>query len=63
MIYVSVFLYTVYVIYLTGNVTHLQYTKYSEVGVYEELVKAASLWFSQARGHSQFKVPPVTLNG
>lgn len=28
---------------------------------YEEPLKAASLGFSQARGHSQFKVPPVTL--
>lgn len=36
--------------------------KFSEVGVNEEHVKAASLWFSQARGHSQFQVPPVTPN-
>lgn len=32
------------------------------VGGYEAHMKAASPWFSQARGHSQFKVPPVTLN-
>lgn len=34
----------------------------SEVWAYEKHVKAASPWFSRARGHSQFKVPPVTLN-
>lgn len=48
---------------LTNSVRKIPYlcTEHLEVESYEEPVKAASLWFRQARGHSQFEVPPVTL--